>query len=443
MVAKAARFGSRASRSGLFLAKAVFPASLAIGLPGAAHAQLLDRYYPANVPAYQDWAQQAAPQENDSIYGPLGVRVGSFVIEPNVTEAIGYDSNPFGIAGGKGSADNNLSGSVAVNSDWARNSINAALSVDRVDYFSYPGQSYTTWAATAGGVVNYGDDVIQAGYSHLNAVTLPTDVGTFGVAQPITDQVDDFRISDTIGPGRVTFVPAIVGEIDRFTSQGGQGAQSAAAAGLFDLDTLDTSLTAGYEFSGGHNALVVLSNTLGDYVGGQATLRPANYDDVSAMAGLEYRQSALLLYRALVGYEVRSPIGAGIYNKTIAAPAAELDVIWKPSTLTVVNGTISQSLQNQPTDTTQGLTATTVQIGITQSLRRDLTFDATAGYSQAAFPNTSEVQSIFTASGEVTLSLNRNIAVSLIYDFTHADDNTVAAFRFDRHEVLLQVRLQL
>ena len=406
-----------------------------------ARAQLLDRYFPANVPAYQDWAQAAAPQATDSIYGPLGVRVGSFQIDPSLIEGIGYDTNPVGSGNAKGSALVGSDGTIAVNSLWARNGINAAFTADRSDYLSDPRQSYTSWSATVGGLLQYADDQIQGGYSHVNAVSLPTDVGTFGATQPITDQVDDFRLSDTIGPGRVTFVPALVADIYRFSGTGNNvGANN---QGLFDSDAVTTSLTAGYEFASGHNALILISNTIADYTTGEAAFRPASYDDVSVMAGLEYRQSAVLLYRVLVGYEERAPTGSGIDRGTLAAPAAEVDVIWRPTVLSTLTGKISQSLQNAPTDAAQGLTETSFQLDFQQSLKRDLMFEANAQYIRASFPASSQVQSNITASGQATWSVTRNLALSLRYEYDKGDDSTSGAQSFNRQLILLQAHFQL
>ena len=240
-----------------------------------------------------------------SLYAPLGVRVGSFTIDPGLTEGIGYDSNPFGTSKGQGSPVIDDALSITANSDWSRNGVNASVTADRVDYLSYPRQSYTTWTASAGGAFDYDEGHVLAGYSHVYGVSLPTDVGTFGASQPIFDQVDDLRVSDTIGPGRVTLVPAIVADHYTFSTNGIQSPSN----GLFNRDGLTTSLTAGYEFAGGHNALLAINNTLLGYDGGVAMFRPANYDDTSVMTGLEYRQSELLIYRILVGYEERNATG--------------------------------------------------------------------------------------------------------------------------------------
>jgi hypothetical protein len=410
------------------------------GFCGQAAAQAIDRYYPANVPAYQEWAAAASPEQTDEIYGPLGIRAGAFTIDPSLTEGLEYDSNPLGLANSRGSAAINDSAAVAVNSNWARNAVNAAFTVDREDYLSLPRQSYTTWAATAGGEYDYADDKILGGYSHVYGVTLPTDVGSFGATQPIITQVDDIRLSDTIGQGRVSLVPAVTADFYDYSN--GSSVIDRANA-LYNRQAVTGSVTAGYEFAGGHNVLVVVSDTLAGYSGGEALFRPASYNDVSVMGGLEYKQSALVIYRVLVGYEERSPTGSGVNSGTVTAPAAELDVIWKPSVLTTVTGKLSQSLQDAPASGAQGLSETSVSLAVAQSLRRNLQLDASAQYTSAAFANTSQTQSVFTFTGEATYSFNRNWALSLNYIFNQSGDSGTADTRFSRHQALLQLRFQL
>ncbi len=183
---------------------------------GEAGAQVLDRYFPANVPAYQDWFASLDTLQIDKAYQPPGVHAASFLIRPSIAEAVGYDSNPNGNVAARGSPALVTSGAVSVDSDWSRNGINVAVSADDTRYVDDPRLSHTTWTAAAGGVVDYADSEIRAGYDHLNTVSLPTDFGAFGLATPIVNQLDDVRLSGTIGPGPLILVPALVLQRYRF-----------------------------------------------------------------------------------------------------------------------------------------------------------------------------------------------------------------------------------
>jgi len=416
-------------------------AALTALLHGQAQAQLLERYYPANVPAYQDWFAAVDTSGLGDSYQPNGVRVGSFIIRPSVTEGIGYDSNLTGTATDLASPDIRTDGALSINSDWSRNSFNAALLVDDVRYLDYPNRSYTTWTASTGGTVDYGDDKISLGYAHLNTVTLPTDVGSFGVLAPITGQVDDLRISDTIGPGRFTLVPAVTGDLYSFSTNGGP--RSAAAQNLVNRQVANASLTAGYEFAGGHNLVVILDDSEVGYGSGAPGIRPPAYNDVSLLAGLEFRQSALFSYRALVGYETRFLNGHPKTGDTITGPAAELDVIWTPTVLTSVTGRLVQSLEDEPTATGQGVTQTTGRVTVEHSLRRNVILSASAEYDRVSFPTAQGTQSGYAATASARWILTRSLSLSLSYDFTKADDSSGGLLGFTRQQVLLQAKFQL
>jgi hypothetical protein len=417
-------------------------AAAALFAAGQAHAQLIDRYFPANIPAYQDWGSAALTLESDGSYGPTGVRVGSFVLHPSASQSLGYDSNPFGSSGNHGTPESDTNVSVSADSDWARNSVNASIVADRLQYFDYPSQSPTTWTASAGGSVSYAEDQIDIGYSHVNGVTLPTDVGSFALQGPIVDQVDDLRVSDTIGPGPLILVPSLDGQLYRF-SQVANSVPTNVAQDLFNRNGIIGSLTAGYEFAGGHNVVVIISDSQVGYQNSHQAVRPADYNDVSVLAGIEYQQSALLAYRALVGYEQRSSTGSGIPHGTVSAPAAELDVIWKFSALTSLTAKVSQSLQNEPSGVSQGLTVTQASLALENSLRRNIRLNASLEYNSASAPTGSGNQSTVEAAASATWTITRNWSLSLRYDYTKADASGGSLSGFDRQQIFLQASFQL
>ena len=420
--------------------RCIVPATILL-LPVAAQAQLLDRYFPANVPAYQDWFATGPAMNIDDSYSPLGVRVGNLVIHADVAEGIGYDNNITGVSNGVGSAEVLSSGAVSLNSDWSRNGIDAALTVNDTRYLDVPSRSFTDWTASAGGVVQYADDEIRLGYSHLNAVTLPTDVGSFGINQPVIDQVDDLRLSDTIGPGPLILVPALVGDIYQFTPL--SGGQSAASEDLFNRQALTASLTGGYEFAGGHNLIVIISDSEVGYSNSGTALRPEDYNDLSVVGGIEYRPSALFGYRVLAGYEQRFGAKNALSGGTRSSPAAELDLTWSPSALTTLVGRVTQGLQDEPTGIGQGLQQTTADLTLTHAVLRNVILQAELGYTRAAFPHDFGDQSSFIASADVTWHLSRPLSLELHYDFTDANDSQSSALSFTRHEVVLTAKFAL
>jgi hypothetical protein len=406
-----------------------------------AQAQLLDRYYPANIGAYQDWGAAANGAQIDEGYAPLGIRLGNFIISPTADAAIAYETDPLAGANGKATASETLQTDAAIgaNSNWARNSVGAYLSVNNTRYLTL-GRSITDWTAAAGGRVLVGEDVIDLGYVHINAVSLPTDVGAFAQPRTVAEQNDDLRASYTIGVGRISLEPSLQGDIYTFGLLGGGALPG--NNGLFDRDALTASLTANYQFAGGHNLVAILSDSVLQYSGGQSPLRPADYTDASFLVGIEYKTSALLAYRALVGYEERIPTGRGTTDSTHGAPAAELDVIYKPTVLTTLTGKVSQTFENSPTDSGQGLTETSLQLTLEHSLSRRVQLHASAQLIRATFANDGGSALEVSTTARADMHLSRHIVVSAEYDFSEASGGNAQSISYRNHEIILRGRLQ-
>jgi len=416
--------------------------------PSKARAQLIDRYFPANIPAYQDWtANLDTTGVGDE--QPTGVRTGGFVIQPTINESFGYDTNPSGKPSGPGSAVLGSTGSATVSSDWSRNALDAAFTYNDTRDLNLPQLSYTTWSAAAGGAIQYGDDEIRLGYIHVNSVSLPTDTGTFGLTAPVTNAVDDVRLSDTIGPGPLTLEPALVGQLYRFSAMAGTAIPAGTIASplgqlanLSNRDVITPSLTVGYEFAGGHNLILVVNDENVSYPNGSAAAGTPNYNDVSVLVGIEYRQSALFVYRALVGYEDRFLQGNGKAGGSIASPSAELDAIWTPTVLTSITGRISQSLQDEATATGQGLKETSGQLILNYAIRRDVMLGSSVQYQRTSATAGQAAEQTVAAGASASWRISRRLSLSLQYDFTRGDGGG-ATSGFTRNQVFLQAIFKL
>ncbi len=81
--------------------------SLAAAIP-AAQAQLADRYmldnyFPSGIPGYGAEPGTTVLSRARPFYEPLGVRVGDFIIRPEVSESLGYNNNVTGLTPSQGS----------------------------------------------------------------------------------------------------------------------------------------------------------------------------------------------------------------------------------------------------------------------------------------------------------------------------------------------------
>ena len=110
-------------------------------------------------------------------------------------------------------------------------------------------------------------------------------------------------------------------------------------------------------------------------------------------------------------------------------------MIWKPSRFTSITATLSQGLEDGPTDIEQGLTDTGFRVALDQSVGANVALSASGRYDRAAFPSSPEIQSVVGLTAMATYYLTRNVALSLSYDFTSANDSTQGQLSFTRNQV--------
>ena len=137
------------------------------------------------------------------LYEAPGVRVGSFIIRPNLQETTGYNDNVLGVRGGPGSWFMQTAPAISANSDWSRNRLGASVSLNNLRYLDTPSQSTTDWTVGVGGGYTIGRSELTLGYSHLSLYESPTDISAPQSQTPIPYDVNDFRSDYTFDLGRL------------------------------------------------------------------------------------------------------------------------------------------------------------------------------------------------------------------------------------------------
>ncbi|MGI4813048.1 MAG: outer membrane beta-barrel protein, partial [Janthinobacterium lividum] len=325
--------------SGILLASPHLLAVVASLFPSAAHAQLVQQYFPSDIPGYApDFSASVVQREIESSRSQ-GVEVDSFVIRPSLTEAFGYNSNTLGIPN-SGSTELNNVASVRVNSDWTRNAVGAMVSVDDHRYLDIPVASYTNWSASIGGSLRLGADVATLAYSHFSLNLAATDLGVFGVVDPVPYSVNDVRIGYSALRGRFSTSPSF--EFEDFLFGAPSGANTISYKSLSHSNEIGT-LTTRYELSTGNAAIMILRG-----IGAQFnTVRNNNYTDLAGFAGLDFRSDALIEYRLLLGGETRHFLDAS--STSVTSPTAEVDAIWTPRRTDTVTATFGRRLDDPET----------------------------------------------------------------------------------------------
>jgi len=415
---------------------AILTACLLGLLPAKARAQLLERYEPTGIPGYPDWFTDGVAPATDTGYEPMPVKVGSVNVDPALSESAGYDTNVLNSQKAVGSTTIESTGTLHAATGWARNAIDLAITADDTRYLQAADISHTNWSASAGGRLDVGEDVGTLAYSHADIVGLPTDIGTFGFSKPLRTIIEDGRLGYQIQFGAFTVAPSL--DIAAYSNSG--GGEPEYEVQRDNRIAYSGTISLAYAWSDTASAVLIGNDTQARFGFTQPHTQNLDYGDASVLAGVDIHPEGVLRYRALIGYEQLDYATSGLHG--VAAPAAELDAVWQPTMLTTVTGRVTQSLQNSPGAATGTYTYTAVHARIDHAYLRNLILNAGLDYQSADFTNTTEHQSVISASAGARWQLNRGLGVAINESFQSLQSTGYVVRSTTRNVISLQVTLR-
>lgn len=348
-----------ATRRKLLTALAICGISM---LAAPAHAQLIEQYFPSDIPGYAPDLSASVTQRMLMQNQSQGIEVGSFVVRPQISESGGYQDDILGVAH-SGSSFINNGASLRINSDWGRNALGASFSVNNKIYPELPVANQTNWAASLGGSLSLGNDSASAAYSHLAQHLNATDLGTAGIVNPVPYTVDDIRLGYTKLLGRFSLVPSF--EYSDFNFGKSSGTPAANYNGL-NHQTESGGLSGLYEFAPGNNAVAIFRYTKAQF--GNASSK--DYTDEGGFLGLDFRSDALIQYRLLGGVE-RRHFSTGA-NRTITIPTFQINAVWMPTQLDTVTATGYRQLEDPTSPFAHNQTVTTGRLQLDHQLHHNI-----------------------------------------------------------------------
>ena len=432
----------------------ILPPAAALGLlapVGAAHAQYIEQYFPYGTPGYTDEQGVTVLTRQRPLYESPGIHLGDFLIRPEWDQGFGYNSNVNGFSNGPSSTVLNTGGSLSATSLWARNSFGATFTVNNSRYFDAPAQSYTNWTASIGGSYQIGRGNLILGYSHLSLNEIGDEIGAVPSSTPIAYTVDDLRAQYTFDLGRLSFTPTYDMQYFQFTSASLAG--QTLPQTYRDRVVSTGGVTTRYALSDQRNLIFVVEGVDSHYtvpLAGSPT-----FDSWSALilGGFDYVADGPFRYRVLVGVESRFFSSSSFGSHT--APIVAAEAIWTPTGLTTVTGSLARTIEDPAAEGTAGYVYTNARLVVDHELLRNVLLQGRTGYEIASYLQGGSSQNAFTVGGGVTWLLNRNLRLSLDYDFTDQTSGTPTTFNgipnattvgtgaFSRNLALLTLRFAL
>ena len=383
-------------------------------LPSMARAQAIQSYFPAGNGGYDQELGVTVQSRSRPLYDPLGVKVGSVIIRPEITQGLDYNSNVNGVSG-SGSWTSSTSGSVSAGSDWVRNRLDATVGFNHTQFFSFPTESYTAWNAGIAGGYTFGQDALEAAYSHQTSYSLGTTLGTIQTEMPTLNQTDSATVGYTFTHLALSVIPSVSASAYRFGSSTNLG-QSFSEAFL-DRNVVAAGVEARYALSDEGAALALLRGVNSTFVNPQAGQPSNNSNSVQFLLGLDYQAKGPWRYRVLVGVENRMFQASEFPART--APIVEGSVIWSPTGLTTVTGTVSREIEDPESAGSNGFVATQASLSVDHEVLPNVVLNVRGNVESVAYlQNGGGQQTQFTAGVGAFWSLNRNIRLSIGYDYT-------------------------
>jgi hypothetical protein len=389
-------------------------ALLLVLCPIAARAQYIETYLPSTVPGFDESQGVEVLTRPRPLYEAEGVREGDFLIRPSLDESFGYNSNLLGTENALGSAFIDTNPAIDIASDWARDRVGLSASLNNIVDLNAPSQSHTDGSIGVGGSYTIGEGDASLGYTHLSEHENGTDIGAIASATPIGYNVDDVRgeVTTVIGPLSVT------PNVDVADFRYGDATLGSASVSESYQDRLITTggVTGRYD-NGAEGLLLVLQGVDSHYTNEQPGQPSFDSRSLVALAGFDTESNEeVWRLRLLAGLEYRS-FAASQFSDRLE-PIVEASVIWTPSRMLTLTGTLTRTVEEPQSQGTDGYIYSIARLVADYEWRRNILLQGRVGYQEADFLQGSGSQTIVSAGAGVTWLINRDIHISLNYDFT-------------------------
>lgn len=429
--------------------RAVLACGGVAGFSLAAAAQNIQTYFPAGNAGYDQQLGVTVLTRLRPLYETPGVRVGSFVISPNLDESLFYNSNLNGVPG-SGSWGMRTSGAVSASSDWVRNSLAATIGFASNRFFTFPNENFVDWNVGLAGGYTINDSQLQAAYSHQTSHMLGTTIATTSSQAPVLNQTDSGDLTYTFHLGDLAIIPDVNVSAYRF-------GPAIINGRTFDQSFLNRNVLAGgvdarYSLSEEGSVLVVLRGATSDYVQPVPGQPSNNSYGLQMLAGIDYQGEGVWRYRLLLGMQ-RQAFQAAQYASQVA-PVTEAGVIWTPTGLTTVTGNLSREIEDPTSAGTIGFVATRASLVVDHELMPNVFLQARGSDTYVQYLlSGGDTQNNASVGAGATWLLNRNMRLALNYDFTWqtaiagvagvAQSNPLVTGAFTQHLVMLTLHLNL
>ena len=340
-------------------------------------------------------------------YDQLGIRAGAFMLRPAIETAIGYDSNPARVSGGKGSAFISVASELSVRSNWVRHELNADIRGSYTAYEARPDLNRPFLDTRVGGRIDVtertrmelegryrvytdspGSPNIQAGLAELPLAT--TIGGTAGVAH----RFNRFELAVKGSADRTEYDNSVLTDGAIVSNAGRNYNQYGGQA------------RASYELTPAVRPFVQVDADTRIYdlpidAGGV----PRDSDGISGRVGTTFEMSRILTGEIALGYLTRVYKDPTLPN--LEGLLLDASLLWTPTGLTTVKLLARTSADKSTLTGVSGVLSHNIGLQVDHAFRRWLIGTARLGYGLDDYVGSIREDDRYMASAGITYKLTR------------------------------------
>lgn len=380
--------------------------------PASLHAQGIGSYFQSGIPGFDQQLGVTVQSRLRPLYSTPGIDIDGFNVRPRLDQSVLYNTNPAGTSG-PGSWVSHTSAGVSANSLWTRNSLGITAGVDNFEYFSLPTLDHTNWNIGVGGGYTIGDSQLALIYSHQTSYQIGTSIGTVQSETPLQIQTDTVDLNYAFDFGRFTVTPDVSASSNRFGTATVLGVS--LNQNYLDRNALSGGVTTRFSLSEEGGLLLVMRGTDNKFPNPLAGTPTNDSENFMLLGGLDYQAEGVWRYRLLAGVEL-STFAAAQYSSD-TSPVVQGSVIWTPTGVLTVTGTLSRSVQAPQSGGTNGFILTSANVVGDYELKRNILLQGRGGFQYVQYLQAG-TQTNFTFGASVSWLLNRKMRLSFDYDRT-------------------------
>jgi len=395
----------------------------------------------------QDAQTSAEPQRGETVtsrsrpeYDPVGVRMGGFMLYPELGIQQSYNSNVYSTSSNEqGDFITAIEPSLDLRSNWNNHALNLHADSSVVRYWDNDDENYTDYTLSADGRVDVLRDLrllAGAGYQIRHEPRYSPD--NQGGVEPTEYSITGANLGVEKEFNRLSF--RVDGQTERYEYD---NVRTAAGAVIDqsgrDRDQHQIGLRTGYEIAPLRKVYLLTNYYLREYdnlTGGFNR----DSDGYLIGAGTQYDLTGLVFLDAYAGYRRQDYKDARL--TTMDGWASGIKVTWNVTPLTTITGTLDRDIRETTLTNASGYFHTRAEVRADHELLRNLILTASLGYENDDFQGISRNDDYTLAGLGAKYLINRNFSLSGGYGYRSRDSN-VTGSDFDENVVMVRLGAQL